>query len=60
MFSLLTIEDKILLDPGLLSKLPHDSRKKKKSEMEENKSMKTYSDVVYMRLREKYISKIIL
>ena len=60
MFSLLTIEDKILLDPGLLSKLSHDSSKKKKSEIEENKSIKTYSDIVYMRLREKYISKIIL
>ena len=60
MFSLLTIEDKILLDPGLLSKLPHSSHKKKKPEIEANKSIKTYSDIVYMKLREKYISKIII
>ena len=60
MFSLLTIEDKILLDPGLLAKLPHDSNKKKKSDTEQNNTIKTYSDIVYMKLREKYISKIIL
>ena len=60
MFSLLTIEDKILLDPGLLAKLPHDSNKKKKSDIEQDSTIKTYSDIVYMKLREKYISKIIL
>ena len=60
MFSLLTIEDKILLDPSLLSKLPHDSKKRKKSDIEQSKTIKTYSDIVYMKLREKYISKIII
>ena len=60
MFSLLTIEDKILLDPGLLAKLPHDSNKKKKSDIEQDGTIKTYSDIVYMKLREKYISKIIV
>ena len=60
MFSLLTIEDKILLDPSLLSKLPHDSKTRKKSDIEQSKSIKTYSDIVYMKLREKYISKIII
>ena len=60
MFSLLTIEDKILLDPGLLAQIPHNSFKRKKSDNEENKTIKTYTDIVYMKLREKYISKIIV
>ena len=60
MFSLLSIEDKILLEPGLLAKLPHDSHKRKKTDNEQNKSIKTYSDIVYIKLREKYISKIII
>ena len=60
MFSLLTIEDKILLDPSLLSKLAHNSKKRQKSDVDQSKSIKTYSDIVYMKLREKYISKIII
>lgn len=60
MFSLLSIEDKILLEPGLLAKLPHDSHKRKKTDNEQNKSIKAYSDIVYIKLREKYISKIII
>ena len=60
MFSLLTIEDKILLDPSQLWKLPHDTYKKKKQESDNDNSLKNYSDIVYLKLREKYISKIII
>ena len=56
----LSIEDKILLDPGQLSKLPHDSKNKKKQNIEQNNPIKTYSDIVYLKLRKKYISKIII
>ena len=64
MFSLLTIEDKILLDPSQLAELVRDNKKKKKQNKSEsnelNKEINKYSDIVYLRLREKYISKIIL
>jgi len=62
MFSLLTIEDQILLDPGQLAKLMHNNKRKKKDKelIEDNKSVNRYSDIVYLKLREKYISKIIL
>ena len=54
MFSLLTIEDKILLDPSQFAELTHDNKKKKGE-----KNINKYSDIVYKKLREKYISKII-
>ena len=64
MFSLLTIEDKILLDPSLFSKLTQPKNKKaKKNEIETHDSdtgINKYSDLVYLKLREKYISKIIV
>jgi len=64
MFSLLTIEDKILLDPSLFAELIHDKKKKKKHNIKEqignNKNINKYSDIVYLKLREKYISKIII
>lgn len=64
MFSLLTIEDKILLDPSLFAELIHDKKQKKKHNQKEqidNKiEINKYSDIVYLKLREKYISKIII
>ena len=62
MFSLLTIEDKILLDPSQLADfIPYRKKKKKdKLEMKENNELNKYSDLVYLKLREKYISKIIV
>ena len=64
MFSLLTIEDKILLDPSLFAELIHDKKQKKKHNQKEqidNKiQINKYSDIVYLKLREKYISKIII
>ena len=60
MFSLLTIEDKILLEPGLLAQIPHNTYKRKKADSTQDQSIKTYTDIVYMKLREKYISKIII
>ena len=64
MFSLLTIEDKILLDPSLFAELIHDKKQKKKHNQKEqidNKiEINKYSDLVYLKLREKYISKIII
>ena len=64
MFSLLTIEDKILLDPSLFSTLiPLKSKKTKKNETEtagNDTGINKYSDIVYLKLREKYISKIIV
>ena len=62
MFSLLTIEDKILLDPSQFAELTHDNKLKKgqkKESNDNNKDIKKYSDIVYQKLREKYISKII-
>jgi DNA-directed RNA polymerase subunit E'/Rpb7 len=59
MFSLLTIEDKILLDPSQLAQLIHD-KKNKKEKIANKKDINKYSDIVYQRLREKYISKIII
>ena len=64
MFSLLTIEDKILLDPSQFSELTHNNKTKKglnKKELNDNnnKDIKKYSDIVYRKLREKYVSKII-
>ena len=52
MFFLLTIEDKILLDPSKF----RDLIKKDQSQ----NSPKKYNDIVYLLLRDKYISKIIL
>ena len=64
MFSLLTIEDKILLDPSLFAELIHDKKQKKKHNQKEQNDNKIeinkYSDLVYLKLREKYISKIII
>jgi DNA-directed RNA polymerase subunit E'/Rpb7 len=62
MFSLLTIEDKILLDPSQFADFIPDRKKKKKNklEMNENDEINNYSDIVYLKLREKYISKIIV
>ena len=63
MFSLLTIEDKILLEPGSFAEFFHNNKKKNKSntkqQSENNKDLKKYSDIVYLKLRDKYISKII-
>ncbi len=63
MFSLLTIEDKILLEPGELAQLNTGKKKKKKNNKNqitgENTDIAQYSDIVYLKLREKYISKII-
>jgi DNA-directed RNA polymerase subunit E'/Rpb7 len=59
MFSLLTIEDKILLDPSQFAELIHD-KKNKKEKIANKKDIKKYSDIVYQKLREKYISKIII
>ena len=55
MFSLITIEDTILLDPKELANLVGDKKKPEKS-----KDINKYSDIVYLKLREKYISKIII
>ncbi len=55
MFSLLTIEDTILLDPSEFSNLV-----KSKNQPEEYKNANKYSDIVYLKLRQKYISKIII
>ena len=64
MFSLLTIEDKILIDPSQFADLIPDYRRKKKQSKldmnEKNKEINKYSDIVYLKLREKYISKIII
>ena len=62
MFSLLTIEDKILLDPSQFAELIHDHKKKKKQKdkNDNKKDINKYSDLVYLKLREKYISKIII
>ena len=65
MFSLLTIEDKILLDPSEFAELNKENNKKKKQNKKEskdnnNKSINKYSDIVYLKLREKYISKVII
>ena len=60
MFSLLTIEDKILLDPSLLSKLDYSKKQKKELKDIDNTDINKYSDIVYLKLREKYISKIII
>jgi DNA-directed RNA polymerase subunit E'/Rpb7 len=62
MFSLLTIEDKILLDPSQFAELIHDNKKKKKQKdkNDNKKDINKYSDLVYLKLREKYISKIII
>ena len=59
MFSLLTIEDKILLDPSQFAELIHD-KKNKKDKIANKKDINKYSDIVYQKLREKYISKIII
>ena len=58
MFSLLTIEDTLLLDPSEFSKLV--SHKNHINDPEINKDINKYSDIVYLKLREKYISKVLV
>lgn len=53
MFFLLSLEDKILLDPSKFDELIPKNK-------DNSKSPKKYSDLVYILLRNKYISKIIL
>lgn len=64
MFSLLTIEDKLLLEPMEFRKLVPVNTKKSKTKEDSiediNKDINKYSDLVYLKLREKYISKIIM
>ena len=61
MFLLLTIEDKILLNPSELNNnyyLQEDDKKNIKEITKE--PLKSYNEIIYRKLREKYISKILL
>jgi len=61
MFLLLTIEDKILLNPSELNNnyyLQEDDKKNIKEITKE--PLKSYNEIIYLKLREKYISKILL
>lgn len=72
MFSLLNISDKILLDPGELNPIKQEDLEYKpnilalESDDQQKKKEKNipkyleYSDVVYKKLRKKYISKILM
>ena len=72
MFILLSVEDKVVIDPGELNPndtipspqnvvLPsiHNIESPKKDEESKRKVPEPFNDVVYKRLRNKYISKII-
>lgn len=73
MFILLSVEDKVVIDPGELNPndtipspqnvvLPsiHNIESPKKDEESKRKVPEPFNDVVYKRLRNKYISKILL
>ena len=70
MFILLNIEDKLILDPSELNNselpqtetnLPQISTQNKYTEGKKEKPpLKSYNNIVYLKLRKKYISKILL
>jgi DNA-directed RNA polymerase subunit E'/Rpb7 len=61
MFLLLTIEDKILLNPSELNNNYYLQEDDKKNIKEISKEpLKSYNEIIYLKLREKYISKILL
>jgi len=60
MFLLLSIDDKILLNPSELNNNFHLQIENNSNFTKNNFPLKSYNEIIYTKLREKYISKILL
>ena len=60
MFLLLSIDDKILLNPSELNNNFHLQFENNSNLTKNNFPLKSYNEIIYTKLREKYISKILL